>query len=162
MLEFQRPSCTECPHNSSLRILCALFLRGLVSNFMAYMSGQLMKVAFKEPVIRPLPLPDERQAILEQIRTKVSLYLFLFAVCHPFSTELCQTVLLHQPIKYRAKDLELSFSFSSHSICDTQRKKRRSQLSGLSQTSMWLPSWRKQMQSDRCVSPQSFQHCYSR
>jgi hypothetical protein len=47
-----------------------LFLRGLVSNFMAYMSEQLMKVAFKEPVIRPLPLPDERQAILEQIRTK--------------------------------------------------------------------------------------------
>ncbi len=161
MLEFQRPSCTECSHNSFLRILCALFLRRLVSNFMAYMSGQLMKVAFKEPVIRPLPLPDERQAILEQIRTKVSLYLFLFAVCHPFSTELCQTVLLHQPIKYRAKDLELS-SFSSHSICDTQRKKRRSQLSGLSQTSTWLPSWRKQMQSDRCVSPQPFQHCYSR
>jgi len=108
-----------------LRILCALFLRGLVSNFMAYMSEQLMKVAFKEPVIRPLPLPDERQAILEQIRTKVSLYLFLFAVCHPFSTELCQTVLLHQPIKYRAKDLELSFFFFlSFNLRHTEKEKK--------------------------------------
>jgi hypothetical protein len=83
---------------------------------MAYMSGQLMKVAFKEPVIRPLPLPDERQAILEQIRTKVS---------HPFSTELCQTVLLHQPIKYRAKDFELSFFFfQSFNLRHTEKEKK--------------------------------------
>ncbi|CAK9201608.1 unnamed protein product [Sphagnum troendelagicum] len=42
----------------------------LAAAIAAHDRNMLMKVAFKEPVIRPLPLPDERQAILEQIRTK--------------------------------------------------------------------------------------------
>jgi hypothetical protein len=43
------------------------------SNLVTYM-WQLTKVSFQEPVIRPCPRPSKQQIILEQIRTKVSLF----------------------------------------------------------------------------------------
>ncbi len=121
------------------------------SNLVTYI-WQLTKVSFQEPVIRPRPRPSKQQSILEQIRTKVSLF---FCSKHIIlSTSLSKKSFTNTyglGFLFATSWIHIPMYLSSPSISGAKRNKR-SQLSNLLQTPMLLPFWKRPMQSNRWVS----------